>query len=116
MDKEGLVGIISGAIALAASTIFVAAYNSVNLNNIGYSHPGAALPSLTAAFSIVAPFGVVILFTFMFFAFYFYRKKENGLACHILAHAGYLFSFAWVLLALWVWMLPYMLTGALVKA
>ncbi|MDO8805167.1 MAG: hypothetical protein Q7R35_12105 [Elusimicrobiota bacterium] len=116
MNKEGLVEIVSGAIALAASTVFVFAYNWVNLNNVGYSHPRAILPALTAAFSAIAPFGPVIPLAFAGFGFHFYRKKENGLACHILAHAGYLFSFAWVLLALWVWMLPYLFIGGLVKA
>lgn len=116
MNREGLVGIVSGTFALAVATIFAFAYNQMQLNNVGYSHPGAFLPALTRVFSIAAFFGPVIPFVFAGFGFHYYRKKENGLACHLLAHAGYLFSFAWVLLALLAWMLPYMLIGELVNA
>jgi len=113
VNKENLLRIVSGTAALVISTVFAAAYSWVNLNNSSYCNSGAMHPLPTELFSRIAPFGLVIPLAFAIFGFYLCRKKDSGHACHVLSHVGYLFSFAWSLIAVWVWFLPSVSIGSL---
>jgi hypothetical protein len=113
MNKENLLRIVSGTAALVISTVFAAAYSWVNLNNSSYYNSGAMPPLPTQLFSKIAPFGLAIPLGFAVFSFYIYRKKDSGYVCHILLHVAYLFSFAWSLIAVWVWFLPCVSIGSL---